>query len=182
MLAGRKDGVHYEVINAGVPGWSLWDERNFALATCTMFVLGVVLFGSTVLMPIMLQTLLGYTATLSGLVLSPGGLVVLFLMPLVGRLLGLPSLVHEDTEHAWFQQFCTMPMATGIFTGSGYTKNFGRRHFRYRGLGALAYLADAGFDPTYGARPQAGHPEGTEARPCVCPGPSGDTTVGSSAP
>jgi DHA2 family multidrug resistance protein len=61
-------------------------ERNFAIATFTMFTLGFVLYGSTVLLPIFLQTLMGYTAMLSGLVLSPGGLAVLFLLPLVGRL------------------------------------------------------------------------------------------------
>ena len=49
-------------------------DRNFMLATFTMFMLGFVLYGSTVLLPLMLQTLMGYTAMLSGLVLSPGGL------------------------------------------------------------------------------------------------------------
>ena len=39
------------------------------------------------LLPLMLQTLLGYTALLSGLALSPGGLVVIVFMPLVGTLL-----------------------------------------------------------------------------------------------
>jgi DHA2 family multidrug resistance protein len=62
-------------------------ERNFAVATFTMFMLGFVLYGSTVLLPIMLQTLMGYTAMLSGLVLSPGGLVTLVALPIVGRLL-----------------------------------------------------------------------------------------------
>jgi MFS transporter, DHA2 family, multidrug resistance protein len=61
-------------------------ERNFLIATFTMFMLGFVLYGSTVLLPIMLQTLMGYTAMLSGLVLSPGGLVTLLALPLVGRL------------------------------------------------------------------------------------------------
>ncbi len=61
-------------------------ERNFAIATFTMFMLGFVLYGSTVLLPIMLQTLMGYTAMLSGLVLSPGGLVTLLALPIVGRL------------------------------------------------------------------------------------------------
>jgi len=61
-------------------------ERNFFLATLTMFMLGFVLYGSTVLLPIMLQTLMGYTAMLSGLVLSPGGLFTLLVLPLVGRL------------------------------------------------------------------------------------------------
>ena len=61
-------------------------ERNFAIATFTMFMLGFVLYGSTVLLPILLQTLMGYTAMLSGLVLSPGGLVTLLALPIVGRL------------------------------------------------------------------------------------------------
>ena len=62
-------------------------ERNYALATVSMLVLGFVLYGSTALLPMFLQTMLGYTAMLSGLVLSPGGLAVLVLMPVVGTLL-----------------------------------------------------------------------------------------------
>ncbi|MBS0278134.1 MAG: DHA2 family efflux MFS transporter permease subunit [Proteobacteria bacterium] len=62
-------------------------ERNLAIGTMAMLLLGFVLYGSTTLLPLMLQTLLGYTAMLSGLVLSPGGLVILFAMPIVGVLL-----------------------------------------------------------------------------------------------
>ncbi len=62
-------------------------DRNFALATLSMFLLGVVLYASTALLPLFLQTLLGYTALLSGLVLSPGGLLVCFFLPVVGMLL-----------------------------------------------------------------------------------------------
>ena len=65
----------------------LFKDRNYALATFTMFALGVVLYGSTVLLPVMLQTLSGYTAQLSGLVLSPGAVVTLVSLPFVGRLL-----------------------------------------------------------------------------------------------
>ncbi len=60
-------------------------DRNYTLATVSMLVLGFVLYGSTALLPMFLQTLLGYTAMLSGLVLSPGGLVVLVLMPRGGH-------------------------------------------------------------------------------------------------
>ncbi|HTX37279.1 MAG TPA: DHA2 family efflux MFS transporter permease subunit [Bryobacteraceae bacterium] len=62
-------------------------ERNYMLATVSMLVLGFVLYGSTALLPLFLQTLLGYTALLSGLVLSPGGIAICLLMPLVGALL-----------------------------------------------------------------------------------------------
>jgi DHA2 family multidrug resistance protein len=51
-----------------------------------MFFLGILLFASLVMMPQYLQTLVGYTSTLAGLVLSGGGLLVLFEMPLVGFL------------------------------------------------------------------------------------------------
>jgi len=62
-------------------------ERNFALATCSMLVLGFVLYGSTTLLPLFLQTLLGYTAMLSGMVLSPGGIIICVCLPMVGFLL-----------------------------------------------------------------------------------------------
>jgi DHA2 family multidrug resistance protein len=62
-------------------------ERNYTLATVSMLVLGFVLYGSTTLLPLMLQTLLGYTSLLSGLVLSPGGIVICIAMPIVGVLL-----------------------------------------------------------------------------------------------
>ncbi|HKM83891.1 MAG TPA: DHA2 family efflux MFS transporter permease subunit [Candidatus Acidoferrum sp.] len=65
----------------------LFRDRNYATATFFMFSLGIILYGTTVLLPVMLQTLSGYTAQLSGLVLSPGGFLTLFMLPLVGRLM-----------------------------------------------------------------------------------------------
>jgi MFS transporter, DHA2 family, multidrug resistance protein len=67
----------------------LFTQRNYSMATFMMFAMGVILYGTTVLLPILVQTLMGYTAQWAGLVLSPGGLVTLFVMPLVGRLLGI---------------------------------------------------------------------------------------------
>jgi DHA2 family multidrug resistance protein len=61
-------------------------ERNFALANCFYFLFGFVLFGSTVLIPQMLQSLYGYTATSAGLVLGPGAMVIVVLAPVVVRL------------------------------------------------------------------------------------------------
>jgi len=61
-------------------------DRNFAVATITMFFLGFVLYATTVLIPQLLQQLMGYTAQLAGLVLSPGGLVIMVMMPVVGIL------------------------------------------------------------------------------------------------
>ena len=64
----------------------LLKERNFALSNFFYFVFGFVLFGSTVLIPQMLQSLYGYTATDAGLVLGPGAMVIVVLAPIVVRL------------------------------------------------------------------------------------------------
>jgi DHA2 family multidrug resistance protein len=65
----------------------LLQNRNFALANIFYFVFGFVLFGSTVLIPQMLQSLYGYSASDAGLVLGPGALVIVVLAPVVVRLL-----------------------------------------------------------------------------------------------
>jgi MFS transporter, DHA2 family, multidrug resistance protein len=62
----------------------LFKNFNFAGANAMMFVTGIMLFSSLVMIPQFLQTLMGYTAELAGLVLSGGGLLLLFLMPLAG--------------------------------------------------------------------------------------------------
>ena len=61
-------------------------ERNFALACALYFAFGFILFGSTVLMPQLLQGLFGYTAMQAGLVMTPGALVIMVVAPLVARL------------------------------------------------------------------------------------------------
>jgi len=65
---------------------TLFKRRNFAISFLLMFVLGFCLFGSTVLIPQFVQSMLGYTAERAGLVISPGGLGIILLMPLVGFL------------------------------------------------------------------------------------------------
>ncbi len=65
----------------------LLGERNFAIANFFYFLFGFTLFGSTVLIPQMLQSLYGYTATDAGLVLGPGAMVIVVLAPVIVRLL-----------------------------------------------------------------------------------------------
>jgi DHA2 family multidrug resistance protein len=64
----------------------LFKKTSFAVSNILMFILGFVLYGTTVLIPQFLQTVLGYTAQLAGMALSPGGLVVMAMMPVVGML------------------------------------------------------------------------------------------------
>jgi DHA2 family multidrug resistance protein len=88
-------------------------DRNFMLSTVTMLIMGIVLYGSTTLMPLLLQTLLGYTSTTSGLVLSPGGFVVIFCMPVVGLLL-------RRVQPRWLMIFGVLACSTGLFIMSGF--------------------------------------------------------------
>jgi MFS transporter, DHA2 family, multidrug resistance protein len=83
-------------------------DRNFALATSSMLVLGFVLYASTALMPLFLQSLLGYTAMMSGLVLSPGGLVMVFCMPLVGMMV-------RRVQPRWLVIFGVVLTVLGLF-------------------------------------------------------------------
>jgi len=60
---------------------------SFTSGNVVMFVAFFNLLGSIVLLPLYAQILLGYTATLAGLVLSPGGVATLVTMPVVGKLI-----------------------------------------------------------------------------------------------
>ncbi len=91
-------------LGIGVAGWIatvLWElrleepvidfrlmaNRNFAISIVLFFVFGFGLFGSTTLIPQMLQSLYGYRAIDAGLVLGPGALVITVLAPIAARLI-----------------------------------------------------------------------------------------------
>lgn len=59
---------------------------TFSTGSVVMFFAFFNLFGSIVLLPIYLQTLMGYSSTLAGMVLGPGGIATLIAMPIAGRL------------------------------------------------------------------------------------------------
>ena len=64
----------------------LFKNFNYLSSNLMMFTFGILLFSSLVLMPQFLQTLLGYTAELAGLVLSGGAVILLLALPVVGQL------------------------------------------------------------------------------------------------
>ncbi len=66
----------------------LFRNRNFAVSCVMMFMLGLALFGGTVLIPQLVQTLMGYTAQQAGEVLSPGAIVIILLLPFIGIVVG----------------------------------------------------------------------------------------------
>jgi DHA2 family multidrug resistance protein len=96
----------------------LFRDRNFAISTFMMYVLGVVLYGTTLLLPILMQTLMGYTAMQSGLVLLPGGVVLLGTLPFVGWLLG-------KVEHRWVVMAGLCITALGLYQLSHLTLTAG---------------------------------------------------------
>jgi DHA2 family multidrug resistance protein len=65
----------------------MFRDRNFAVSNLMMLVLGMALYGSTVLLPQYVQVWMGWSAQDAGMALSPGGLTVICLLPLVGRLI-----------------------------------------------------------------------------------------------
>jgi MFS transporter, DHA2 family, multidrug resistance protein len=76
-------------------------DRNFALGCAAIGCFAVILYGSAILIPQLSQQHLGYTATLAGLVLSPGALVIILFIPLVGF-----AMPHVQTRYI---------LATGFF-------------------------------------------------------------------
>ncbi len=77
LLVAEKPIVHLEVFK----------DRNFTGGCVMMSATGAVLYATAVIIPQLAQQVLGYTAEWSGLILSPGGIVVVMLIPIVGRLM-----------------------------------------------------------------------------------------------
>jgi DHA2 family multidrug resistance protein len=67
----------------------LLKNRNFGTAVGFQFILGSVLFSTTVLIPQFLQGLMGYTAERAGMALSAGALVLMVMMPVAGKLVSI---------------------------------------------------------------------------------------------
>ncbi|GLQ91070.1 DHA2 family efflux MFS transporter permease subunit [Dyella acidisoli] len=70
----------------------VFKDRNFAVSCGLIMGMSFILYGAAVLIPQFAQTTIGYTATLAGLVLAPGGLVIIMLIPPVGRLMKVVQL------------------------------------------------------------------------------------------
>jgi MFS transporter, DHA2 family, multidrug resistance protein len=66
----------------------LFARRNFWTGTLAISVGYGLFFGNVVLLPLWLQQFMGYTATDAGWVLAPVGLLAIFFMPLVGKMVG----------------------------------------------------------------------------------------------
>jgi len=64
----------------------LFKDAHFSACNVMMFVLGIVIYGCAVLLPQMLQTLMGYTALVAGLVMAGGAVCLILCFPIAGKL------------------------------------------------------------------------------------------------
>lgn len=87
-------------------------NRNFAVGTLLIASVGIVLYGSTALLPLFLQTLLGYPAVESGMAVSPRGIGSVVSMLIVGRLIG-----KIDSRYLIMFGFALLGYSTYLFTG-----------------------------------------------------------------
>jgi DHA2 family multidrug resistance protein len=65
----------------------LFKDKSFSVACLMIFLLGFMLYSSSIALPFLVQTQFGYDAQLAGLVLSPGSVGVIILMPIIGKLI-----------------------------------------------------------------------------------------------
>jgi DHA2 family multidrug resistance protein len=70
-----------------VVNFRILKKRSFAIGIVTSFVLGFALYGSVFVFPVFCQNLLGFDAQQTGLILFPGGLATIMMMPFVGQML-----------------------------------------------------------------------------------------------
>lgn len=83
-------------------------DRSLALGTVFTFILGFGLYSSVFIFPVFVQSILGFTATQTGLILLPGGLATAFMMPIIGKLLqkGFPPQILNAFGFTLFFVFC----------------------------------------------------------------------------
>ena len=93
---------------------SLFKSRSFTLGTLALCLGYAVFFGNIVLLPLWLQTQLGYTATWAGLVAAPSGFTAVLISPLVGRYIG-------RVDARWLASASFAIFALSYFMRAGYT-------------------------------------------------------------
>jgi len=109
-------------------------NRNFAIASVFFFVFGVGLFGTTTLIPQVLQSLYGYRAIDAGLVLGPGALVITMLAPI-----GAQMIERKVAHPHYLAVFSFSILAAALWNYSTFTLATDYRHYAlaraFQGLG-----------------------------------------------
>jgi DHA2 family multidrug resistance protein len=84
----RELTYEYPIVNL-----SVLKDGNLRIGTFMCFILGFGLYGSTMIIPIYTQSILGWTATDAGMLLIPGSIATAFMMPFIGKAIqrGIPQ-------------------------------------------------------------------------------------------
>ena len=111
----RETKIDFPIVN-----FKILRHRSFSIGIFTSFVLGVALYGSTFIFPVFCQNLLGFTAEQTGLILFPGGLATICMMPFVGNMLkkGIPAQILSGLGFFLFFVFCWMLNNSNLESGT----------------------------------------------------------------
>ncbi|HTO05915.1 MAG TPA: DHA2 family efflux MFS transporter permease subunit [Myxococcota bacterium] len=110
-------------------------DRNFRSCCMIIFVLFGVLYANTVTLPALLQSLFGYDATTSGLVLSPAGLAAVVMLVVSG------TLLQRGVDARYLMSAGVILLAVGNFWLGQLTLDVGPWHVVWRRLVVVAGLS-----------------------------------------
>ncbi|MFT3795875.1 DHA2 family efflux MFS transporter permease subunit [Flavobacterium sp.] len=113
-------------------------DGNLRVGTLMCFILGFGLYGSTLVIPIYTQQILGWTATDAGMLLIPGSITTAFMMPIIGNLIqkGVPQVYMVAVGFLIFF-FFTFWMHNAMTPDTGVEHLFWPLILRGIGLGLL---------------------------------------------
>lgn len=116
LFIWREMSTDHPVVN-----FRIMRHRSFSVGMFTSFMLGFGLYGSVFVFPIFCQNLLGFTAEQTGLILFPGGLCTILMMPFVGKMLnrGIPAQFMATIGMFLFFVFTTMLSNSTLEVGTG---------------------------------------------------------------
>ena len=117
LFIWREFSTEHPVVN-----FRIMRYRSFSIGMVTSFVMGLGLYGSVFVFPILCQNILGFTAEQTGLILLPGGVATILMMPWVGMMLkrGVPAQIMSSVGFVIFFIFCMqMVHFTTAFSGTG---------------------------------------------------------------
>ena len=117
---------------------SVLKDGNLRIGTVMCFILGFGLYGSTLIIPIYTQSILGWTATDAGLLLIPGSITTAIMMPFVGNMIqkGVPQGYMVGIGFLVFF-FFTFMMQTRMTPDTGVEHMYWPLILRGIGLGLL---------------------------------------------
>lgn len=126
LLVARKPIVDLDVFK----------DRNFATGCLMIAATGGILYASAVIIPQFAQQTLGYTATWAGLILSPGGVAVIFVIPIIGRLMKVVQ-TRFIIATGFFIMGCALAFSSGLTPDIDFTRLVEMRVFQTIALGFL---------------------------------------------